>query len=349
MKNKVIKILGFCCTAFTLSAVMSSCGSESEEVIDTESQYTYLLTTNVRNTAPGHTRALEYKDEWVKVEGQNQRARKIWFDSRWKAGDNMYVNISDLTATVTTDTEGKQTDFTGKIKSEKLVQSGDQLIFTYPGNLPISGKTVTVDLSKQDGRLDVIGKQMDLQWGQAKARVESNNKINAQVDLKHQMAFLGLYIFGSINDPKNTGICSWSDLKDPNDINSGYRTEHIIDSVKIKGVNTHPKFDMLFGKFTTPCTDQQGVISIDTVRQAYGKAEFPDYDPKEPLFLYIALMPGTYESLTVQMDVDNTNTRYQLVFPLKNVVLKPGAITHLQLDEEKATRTELGDTELRNY
>lgn len=57
-------------------------------------------------------------------------------------------------------------------------------------------------------------------------------------------------------------------------------------------------------------------------------------------------MPGKYEELTIQMDVDKTNSRYQLAFPFKNIELKLGTITHLSLDQHNATYTELGETEL---
>ena len=230
--------------------------------------------------------------------------------STWAAGDKLIAFVSsDGTSntrtsywTIAADKSGKGSTFTGQIaaKSNAKVKATDDLCFFYPGAAvgksiaPVTetgkddGKPyhdevnhisnlLALNLTRQDGTAETIGKLYDYQYKQVKPKSIVGSNLNVSIgNMKRIVSLWGL----RFTDNKNHILTN-------------------IDSVYISNVKGSDVFDLSTGSFVTnnPADESMNIVVTPPTGQKVSSAGGK--------YTYISLLPGTYTDVLIMVYVGN--------------------------------------------
>ena len=230
--------------------------------------------------------------------------------STWAAGDKLIAFVSsDGTSntrtsywTIAADKSGKGSTFTGHIaaKGNAKVKATDDLCFFYPADAvgksiePVTetgeddGKSyhdegqkisnlLGLNLTRQDGTAETIGKLYDYQYKKVKPKSIVGSNLNVSIgNMKRIVSLWGL----RFTDNKNHILTN-------------------IDSVYISNVKGSDVFNLSTGSFVTdnPADESMNIVVTPPTGQKVSSA-----DGK---YTYISLFPGTYKDVLIMVYVGN--------------------------------------------
>ena len=237
-------------------------------------------------------------------------ANKKVLHSTWAAGDKLIAFVSsDGTSntrtsywTIAADKSGKGSTFTGHIaaKSNAKVQATDDLCFFYPADAV--GKSIApvtetgkdgdkpyhdevnhisnllgLNMTRQDGTAETIGKLYDYQYKQVKPKSIVGSNLNVSIgNMKRIVSLWGLR-FANDNNQILTNI----------------------DSVYISNVKGSDVFNLSTGSFVTdnPADESMNIVVTPPTGQKVSSAGGK--------YTYISLFPGTYTDVLIMVYVGN--------------------------------------------
>ena len=230
--------------------------------------------------------------------------------STWAAGDKLIAFVSsDGTSntrtsywTIAADKSGKGSTFTGQIaaKSNATVKATDDLCFFYPGAAvgksiqPVTktgeddGKPyhdevdhisnlLALNLTRQDGTAETIGKLYDFQYKMVKPKSIVGSNLNVSIgNMKRIVSLWGL----RFTDSNNNILTN-------------------IDSVYISNVKGSDVFNLSTGSFVTnnPADESMNIVVTPPTGQKVSSAGGK--------YTYISLFPGTYTDVLIMVYVGN--------------------------------------------
>lgn len=230
--------------------------------------------------------------------------------STWAAGDKLIAFVSsDGTSntrtsywTIAADKSGKGSTFTGHIaaKSNATVKATDDLCFFYPADAvgksiePVTetgkddGKPyhdevnhisnlLALNLTRQDGTAETIGKLYDYQYKQVKPKSIVGSNLNVSIgNMKRIVSLWGL----RFTDDSNHILTN-------------------IDSVYISNVKGSDVFNLSTGSFVTnnPADESMNIVVTPPTGQKVSSAGGK--------YTYISLLPGTYTDVLIMVYVGN--------------------------------------------
>ena len=230
--------------------------------------------------------------------------------STWAAGDKLIAFVSsDGTSntrtsywTIAADKSGKGSTFTGQIaaKGNAKVQATDDLCFFYPGaavgksiaSVTETGKDgdksyhdevnqisnlLALNLTRQDGTAETIGKLYDFQYKKVKPKSINGSTINVSIgDMKRIVSLWGL----RFTDNNNHILTN-------------------IDSVYISNVKGSDVFNLSTGSFVTnnPADESMNIVVTPPTGQKVSS--------EGGKYTYISLLPGTYTNVLIMVYVGN--------------------------------------------
>ena len=237
-------------------------------------------------------------------------ANKKVLHSTWAAGDKLIAFVSsDGTSntrtsywTIAADKSGKGSTFTGQIaaKSNAKVKATDDLCFFYPADAvgksiaPVTetgkddGKPyhdevnhisnlLALNLTRQDGTAETIGKLYDYQYKQVKPKSIVGSNLNVSIgNMKRIVSLWGL----RFTDNNNQILTN-------------------IDSVYISNVKGSDVFNLSTGSFVTnnPADESMNIVVTPPTGQKVSSAGGK--------YTYISLLPGTYTDVLIMVYVGN--------------------------------------------
>ena len=237
-------------------------------------------------------------------------ANKKVLHSTWAAGDKLIAFVSsDGTSntrtsywTIAADKSGKGSTFTGQIaaKGNAAVKLTDDLCFFYPGAAvgksiaPVTetgeddGKPyhdevnhisnlIALNLTRQDGTAETIGKLYDFQYKQVKPKSIVGSNLNVSIgNMKRIVSLWGL----RFTDNNNHILTN-------------------IDSVYISNVKGSDVFNLSTGSFVTnnPADESMNIVVTPPTGQKVSSAGGK--------YTYISLLPGTYTDVLIMVYVGN--------------------------------------------
>lgn len=230
--------------------------------------------------------------------------------STWAAGDKLIAFVSsDGTSntrtsywTIAADKSGKGSTFTGQIaaKSNAKVKATDDLCFFYPADAvgksiePVTktgeddGKSyhdesqkisnlLGLNMTRQDGTAETIGKLYDYQYKQVKPKSIVGTNLNVSIgNMKRIVSLWGL----RFTDNNNNILTN-------------------IDSVYISNVKGSDVFNLSTGSFVTdnPADESMNIVVTPPTGQKVSSAGGK--------YTYISLFPGTYKDVLIMVYVGN--------------------------------------------
>lgn len=230
--------------------------------------------------------------------------------STWAAGDKLIAFVSsDGTSntrtsywTIAADKSGKGSTFTGQIaaKGNAKVKATDDLCFFYPADAvgksiePVTktgeddGKPyhdevnhisnlLALNLTRQDGTAETIGKLYDYQYKKVKPKSIVGSNLNVSIgNMKRIVSLWGL----RFTDNNNHILTN-------------------IDSVYISNVKGSDVFDLSAGSFVTnnPADESMNIVVTPPAGQKVSSAGGK--------YTYISLLPGTYTDVLIMVYVGN--------------------------------------------
>lgn len=230
--------------------------------------------------------------------------------STWAAGDKLIAFVSsDGTSntrtsywTIAADKSGKGSTFTGQIaaKGNAKVKATDDLCFFYPADAvgksiaPVTetgkddGKPyhdevnhisnlLALNLTRQDGTAETIGKLYDYQYKKVKPKSIVGSNLNVSIgDMKRIVSLWGL----RFTDSNNNILTN-------------------IDSVYISNVKGSDVFNLSTGSFVTnnPADESMNIVVTPPTGQKVSSAGGK--------YTYISLLPGTYTDVLIMVYVGN--------------------------------------------
>ncbi len=237
-------------------------------------------------------------------------ANKKVLHSTWAAGDKLIAFVSsDGTSntrtsywTIAADKSGKGSTFTGQIaaKGNAKVQATDDLCFFYPADAvgksiePVTetgkddGKPyhdevnhisnlLALNLTRQDGTAETIGKLYDYQYKKVKPKSIVGSNLNVSIgDMKRIVSLWGL----RFTDSNNNILTN-------------------IDSVYISNVKGSDVFNLSTGSFVTnnPADESMNIVVTPPTGQKVSSVGGK--------YTYISLLPGTYTDVLIMVYVGN--------------------------------------------
>ena len=296
-KILLLAITGMMATAFTACQsddVDSTAGGDANANV-------YNVTADVdaaQDNQPG-SRVLS-------VDASNKKV----LHSTWAAGDKLIAFVSsDGTSntrtsywTIAADKSGKGSTFTGQIaaKGNATVKATDDLCFFYPADAvgksiePVTetGKDsgnpyhdevnhisnlLALNLTRQDGTAETIGKLYDYQYKQVKPKSIVGSNLNVSIgNMKRIVSLWGL----RFTDNNNHILTN-------------------IDSVYISNVKGSDVFNLSTGSFVTnnPADESMNIVVTPPTGQKVSSAGGK--------YTYISLLPGTYTDVLIMVYVGN--------------------------------------------
>lgn len=230
--------------------------------------------------------------------------------STWAAGDKLIAFVSsDGTSntrtsywTIAADKSGKGSTFTGQIaaKGNAKVQATDDLCFFYPADAvgksiaPVTksgedddkpyhdevnqiSNLLALNLTRQDGTAETIGKLYDYQYKQVKPKSIVGSNLNVSIgNMKRIVSLWGL----RFTDNNNNILTN-------------------IDSVYISNVKGSDVFNLSTGSFVTdnPADESMNIVVTPPTGQKVSSAGGK--------YTYISLFPGTYKDVLIMVYVGN--------------------------------------------
>ena len=300
MNRTSIKLLAFCSIAMS---VFTACQSDDVDNDKDNNTAQHIYTIKAESTAAQDniipTKALA-------VDANNKKV----LHSTWAAGDKLIAFVSsDGTSntrtsywTIAADKSGKGSTFTGQIaaKGNAKVKATDDLCFFYPADAvgksiePVTktgeddGKSyhdesqkisnlLGLNMTRQDGTAETIGKLYDYQYKQVKPKSIVGSNLNVSIgNMKRIVSLWGLRF---------------------TDNNNHILTD--IDSVYISNVKGSDVFNLSTGSFVTnnPADESMNIVVTPPTGQKVSSAGGK--------YTYISLLPGTYTDVLIMVYVGN--------------------------------------------
>ncbi len=296
-KILLLAITGMMATAFTACQsddIDSTAGGDANANV-------YNVTADVdaaQDNQPG-SRVLSVDDSNKKV-----------LHSTWAAGDKLIAFVSsDGTSntrtsywTIAADKSGKGSTFTGQIaaKGNATVKATDDLCFFYPADAvgksiePVTktgedggnsyhdesqkiSNLLGLNMTRQDGTAETIGKLYDYQYKQVKPKSIVGSNLNVSIgNMKRIVSLWGL----RFTDNNNHILTN-------------------IDSVYISNVKGSDVFNLSTGSFVTdnPADESMNIVVTPPTGQKVSSAGGK--------YTYISLLPGTYKDVLIMVYVGN--------------------------------------------
>ena len=300
MNRTSIKLLAFCSIVMS---VFTACQSNDVDNDKDSNTAQHIYTIKAESTAAQDniipTKALA-------VDANNKKV----LHSTWAAGDKLIAFVSsDGTSntrtsywTIAADKSGKGSTFTGQIaaKGNAKVEATDDLCFFYPGAAvgnsiaPVKktgeddkkpyhdevsniSNLLALNLTRQDGTAETIGKLYDFQYKKVKPTSINGSTINVSIgDMKRIVSLWGL----RFTDDSNKILTN-------------------IDSVYISNVKGSDVFNLSTGSFVTnnPADESMNIVVTPPTGQKVSSAGGK--------YTYISLLPGTYTDVLIMVYVGN--------------------------------------------
>ena len=299
MNRTSIKLLAFCSIVMS---VFTACQSNDVDNDKDNNTVQHIYTIKAESTAAQDSAEVSRA---LAVDANNKKV----LHSTWAAGDKLIAFVSsDGTSntrtsywTIAADKSGKGSTFTGQIaaKGNAKVKATDDLCFFYPGAAvgksiePVeTGKEgnkdyhdevdhisnlIALNLTRQDGTAETIGKLYDFQYKKVKPKSIEGSTINVSIgDMKRIVSLWGL----RFTDNKNHILTN-------------------IDSVYISNVKGSDVFDLSTGSFVTnnPADESMNIVVTPPTGQKVSSAGGK--------YTYISLLPGTYTDVLIMVYVGN--------------------------------------------
>ena len=300
MNRTSIKLLAFCSIAMS---VFTACQSDDVDNDKDNNTAQHIYTIKAESAAAQDSAEVSRA---LAVDANNKKV----LHSTWTAGDKLIAFVSsDGTSntrtsywTIAADKSGKGSTFTGQIaaKGNATVKATDDLCFFYPGAAvgksiaPVTetgkdgGKPyhdevsnisnlLALNLTRQDGTAETIGKLYDFQYKQVKPTSINGSTINVSIgDMKRIVSLWGL----RFTDNSNHILTN-------------------IDSVYISNVKGSDVFDLSTGSFVAnnPADESMNIVVTPPTGQKVSSAGGK--------YTYISLLPGTYTDVLIMVYVGN--------------------------------------------
>ena len=300
MNRTSIKLLAFCSIAMS---VFTACQSDDVDNDKDNNTAQHIYTIKAESTA-AQDNIIPTKP--LAVDANNKKV----LHSTWAAGDKLIAFVSsDGTSntrtsywTIAADKSGKGSTFTGQIaaKGNAKVEATDDLCFFYPGAAvgksiaPVTksgedddkpyhdevdhiSNLLALNLTRQDGTAETIGKLYDFQYKKVKPKSIEGSTINVSIgDMKRIVSLWGLRF---------------------TDANNHILTN--IDSVYISNVKGSDVFNLSTGSFVTnnPADESLNIVVTPPTGQKVSSAGGK--------YTYISLLPGTYTDVLIMVYVGN--------------------------------------------
>ena len=300
MNRTSIKLLAFCSIAMS---VFTACQSNDVDNDKDNNTVQHIYTIKAESTAAQDS---TIPSRALAVDANNKKV----LHSTWAAGDKLIAFVSsDGTSntrtsywTIAADKSGKGSTFTGQIaaKGNAKVQATDDLCFFYPGAAvgksiaPVTksgedddkpyhdevdhiSNLLALNLTRQDGTAETIGKLYDFQYKKVKPTSINGSTINVSIgDMKRIVSLWGL----RFTDDSNKILTN-------------------IDSVYISNVKGSDVFNLSTGSFVTnnPADESMNIVVTPPTGQKVSSAGGK--------YTYISLLPGTYTNVLIMVYVGN--------------------------------------------
>lgn len=300
MNRTSIKLLAFCSIAMS---VFTACQSDDVDNDKDNNTAQHIYTIKAESTAAQDS---TIPTKALAVDANNKKV----LHSTWDAGDKLIAFVSsDGTSntrtsywTIAADKSGKGSTFTGQIAANgnAKVKATDDLCFFYPGAAvgksiePVTeagkddGKPyhdevdhisnlLALNLTRQDGTAETIGKLYDFQYKKVKPKSIEGSTINVSIgDMKRIVSLWGL----RFTDNNNNILTN-------------------IDSVYISNVKGSDVFNLSTGSFVTnnPADESMNIVVTPPTGQKVSSAGGK--------YTYISLLPGTYTDVLIMVYVGN--------------------------------------------
>ena len=300
MNRTSIKLLAFCSIAMS---VFTACQSNDVDNDKDNNTVQHIYTIKAESTAAQDSAEVSRA---LAVDANNKKV----LHSTWAAGDKLIAFVSsDGTSntrtsywTIAADKSGKGSTFTGQIaaKGNAKVQATDDLCFFYPGaavgksiaSVTETGKDgdksyhdevnqisnlLALNLTRQDGTAETIGKLYDFQYKKVKPKSINGSTINVSIgDMKRIVSLWGL----RFTDNNNHILTN-------------------IDSVYISNVKGSDVFNLSTGSFVTnnPADESMNIVVTPPTGQKVSS--------EGGKYTYISLLPGTYTNVLIMVYVGN--------------------------------------------
>ena len=300
MNRTSIKLLAFCSIAMS---VFTACQSDDVDNDKDNNTAQHIYTIKAESTAAQDniipTKALA-------VDANNKKV----LHSEWAQGDKVIAFVSDDGDNNTSTTysmiesvsKAKSSLFTGQIKAKgnRAIKPTEDLCFFYPGAAvgksiaPVTksgedddkpyhdevdhiSNLLALNLTRQDGTAETIGKLYDFQYKKVKPKSIEGSTINVSIgDMKRIVSLWGLRF---------------------TDANNHILTN--IDSVYISNVKGSDVFNLSTGSFVTnnPADESMNIVVTPPTGQKVSSAGGK--------YTYISLLPGTYTDVLIMVYVGN--------------------------------------------
>lgn len=320
MNRTSIKLLAFCSIVMS---VFTACQSNDVDNDKDNNTVQHIYTIKAESTAAQDS---TIPSRALAVDANNKKV----LHSTWTAGDKLIAFVSsDGTSntrtsywTIAADKSGKGSTFTGQIAANgnATVKATDDLCFFYPGAAvgksiaPVEAGTqggtyhdevnhisnlLALNLTRQDGTAETIGKLYDFQYKQVKPKSIEGSTINVSIgDMKRIVSLWGL----RFTDNNNQILTN-------------------IDSVYISNVKGSDVFNLSTGSFVTdnPADESMNIVVTPPTGQKVSSAGGK--------YTYISLLPGTYTDVLIMVYVGNKC--YKKEYP--HLTFDEGKIYHSDL------------------
>lgn len=298
--------------------------TEPDGTVDQQAKYVYNLTAKVSKDevkANAGTRSLVFEGDQL---------RSVWEAGDklmvYNLSENNASNLTGYSMTLPVTPNTNRSDFEGEVNSSKEITTTDELCFLYPGAAFDGNKTmepvqwdkheftdekgksytiedyfphetikniVSVDLRKQDGTIQTIGKRFDIQYAKKKPREVNGKEIKVLLGkVERKVAIWGL----NFKDDKGQYIQN-------------------IKEVQLVNVGSFDYLKLDDGTFVNAADDTHGII---TLKPATAGATFENAEGK---YVWAALLPGTFTEFEVRV-ITTQNVLYSFSFSGKQVGIR---------------------------
>ena len=299
MNRTSIKLLAFCSIAMS---VFTACQSDDVDNDKDNNTAQHIYTIKAESTAAQDS---TIPSRALAVDANNKKV----LHSEWAQGDKIIAFVSDdgvennstTYSMIESVSKAKSSLFTGQIKAKgnRAIKLTDDLCFFYPGAAvgksiePVeTGKEgnkdyhdevnhisnlIALNLTRQDGTAETIGKLYDFQYKKVKPTSINGSTIDVKIgDMKRIVSLWGL----RFTDNNNHILTN-------------------IDSVYISNVKGSDVFNLSTGSFVTdnPADESMNIVVTPPTGQKVSSAGGK--------YTYISLLPGTYTDVLIMVYVGN--------------------------------------------
>ena len=300
MNRTSIKLLAFCSIAMS---VFTACQSDDVDNDKDNNTAQHIYTIKAESTAAQDS---TIPSRALAVDANNKKV----LHSEWAQGDKIIAFVSDdgvennstTYSMIESVSKAKSSLFTGQIKAKgnRAIKLTDDLCFFYPGAAvgksiaPVTksgedddkpyhdevdhiSNLLALNLTRQDGTAETIGKLYDFQYKKVKPTSINGSTINVSIgDMKRIVSLWGL----RFTDDSNHILTN-------------------IDSVYISNVKGSDVFNLSTGSFVAnnPADESMNIVVTPPTGQKVSSAGGK--------YTYISLLPGTYTDVLIMVYVGN--------------------------------------------